>query len=239
MARNQDHFAADGARWFVIHDGEGRPAWNMAFDEALLQGCQDVGHPILRFYAWSVPAATFGYFQKYGDVAAVTRLRPLIRRPTGGGLVPHENDWTYSLAIPAGHEWHRIRAEESYRRVHEWVAEALRVAGENARLAECCESAGPGQCFVGAEKHDVLVDGRKVAGAAQRRNARGLLIQGSIQAARLAIPRSSWESAMTAATLCSLRVAEVDALLQLDSIKTAARELEETRYARDGHNRRR
>ena len=53
-------------------------------------------------------------------------------------------------------------------------------------LAKCCAKEMPGRCFVGAEKFDVLADGRKIAGAAQKRNKRGLLIQGSIQ------PRAGW-----------------------------------------------
>ena len=83
------------------------------------------GRPVLRFYGWTEPAATFGYFQKYADVERATRLRPLIRRPTGGGIVPHDADWTYSLVFPPGHEWHSLKAEESYRRVHEWIRSAF------------------------------------------------------------------------------------------------------------------
>jgi len=226
-------------QWQFVDTGEGRPAWNMAFDEALMECVNEQARPILRFYSWSIPAATFGYFQKYDDVAAMTPLRPLIRRPTGGGVVPHENDWTYSLAIPPGHEWHRIRAEESYRRLHEWVAEALRIAGEEAGLAEGCESAGPGHCFVGAEKHDVLVQGRKAAGAAQRRNKLGLLIQGSVQADAMTATRSEWESAMQAAALKQFGVLSFDDAPGLDATEARARELEEEKYIRDEHNRRR
>ena len=47
-----------------------------------------------RFYAWLEPAATFGYFQRFAEVERMTLLRPLLRRPTGGGLVPHAADWT-------------------------------------------------------------------------------------------------------------------------------------------------
>ncbi len=223
--------------WQFVDTGAGRPAWNMAFDEALLFSVSDVACPTLRFYSWTIPAATFGYFQKYEEVAAMTPLRPLIRRPTGGGVVPHENDWTYSLAIPVGHEWHRMQAAESYRRLHEWVAEALRIAGEDASLAECCESTGPGQCFIGAEMHDVLVSGRKAAGAAQRRNKLGLLIQGSVQADGMTASRSQWVSAMQAAAIQRFGVLSFEDLPQPEAIGARARELEEGKYIRDEHNR--
>jgi hypothetical protein len=108
--------------WLLLVSGPGEPAFNMALDEALLVTAPERGRPVLRLYGWSAPAATFGYFQRHAEVARLTALRPLIRRPTGGGLVPHDADWTYSLAFPVGHEWHSLRADESYRRIHEWNA---------------------------------------------------------------------------------------------------------------------
>ena len=60
----------------------------MALDEALLTHVAGLGRPVLRFYGWTEPAATFGYFQHHAEIAPATRLRPPIRRPTGGGLVP-------------------------------------------------------------------------------------------------------------------------------------------------------
>jgi lipoate-protein ligase A len=86
--------------WFYLRQGPERPSWNMAFDEALLEAVHLAGNPILRLYGWNEPAATFGYFQKWAEVASWIKLRPLIRRPTGGGLVPHDADWTYSLVFP-------------------------------------------------------------------------------------------------------------------------------------------
>ena len=68
--------------WFHLNSGSCEPDFNMAFDEALHELSALIGSPVLRFYGWSQPAATFGYFQKYHDIEAWTRLRPLIRRPT-------------------------------------------------------------------------------------------------------------------------------------------------------------
>ncbi|SVC22961.1 uncharacterized protein METZ01_LOCUS275815, partial [marine metagenome] len=61
----------------------------MATDELLLQQAAALGQAVLRFYSWDQPSASFGYFQRYADVEAMTKLRPLIRRPTGGGAVLH------------------------------------------------------------------------------------------------------------------------------------------------------
>ncbi len=170
----------------------------MAFDEALLEALPRLGQPVLRFYGWTEPAATFGYFQKFSEVETVTLLRPLIRRPTGGGVVPHDADWTYSLAFPTGHEWYSLRAEESYRRAHAWIQAAFTATGTETELAACCKKSAPGQCFIGHEKHDLLWHGRKIAGAAQRRNRLGLLIQGSVQPPPVQVARADWEHAMIA-----------------------------------------
>src|ERR1019366_1754421 len=107
--------------WLVLNSGKCAAAFNMALDEALLEAMPRLQKPVLRFYGWTEPAATFGYFQKISEVERATHLRPLIRRPTGGGIVPHEADWTYSVVFPPGHEWHSLKAEESYRRIHDWL----------------------------------------------------------------------------------------------------------------------
>src|SRR4051812_17912998 len=134
--------------WLYLDTGKNEPAWNMACDEALLNYVGSIASPILRFYAWTEPAATFGYFQKYADIAAWSPLRPLIRRPTGGGLVPHDADWTYSVIIPPTHGWYELRATESYLHAHRWVSAALRASGIPAELAAIAQKEIPGQCFV-------------------------------------------------------------------------------------------
>lgn len=168
-------------RWVFIDDGRRPPVLNMALDEALMERAGLGDGPVFRWYGWQTAAATFGYFQPRSEVEGWTRLRPLLRRPTGGGLVPHLADWTYAWVVPAGHPWHALRAVESYERMHGWIARALCAVGIQATVAQCCEPSGPGRCFEGWEKFDVLCGGRKLAGAAQRRTRSSLLIQGSIQ----------------------------------------------------------
>jgi lipoate-protein ligase A len=183
--------------WLLLNSGKCDAAFNMALDEALLEAMPRLQKPVLRFYGWTEPAATFGYFQKFSEVAATTKLRPLIRRPTGGGIVPHDADWTYSAVFPAGHEWHSLKAEESYRRIHDWLRLAFAELKIETELAPCCKKTLPGQCFAGHEKSDLLWRGKKIAGAAQRRNKLGLLIQGSVQPPPEPLAREAFESAMT------------------------------------------
>ena len=190
--------------WLLLNSGKCPAAFNMALDEALLEEVSRLGKPVLRFYGWTEPAASFGYFQKYADVERATLLRPLIRRPTGGGIVPHDADWTYSFVVPPGHEWHSLKAEESYRRIHEWIRAAfarLKIATGLAPTRHKSEISNlksqiPGACFVGHEKSDLLWRGKKIAGAAQRRNKLGLLIQGSVQPPPVSLTRADWEKAM-------------------------------------------
>ncbi len=168
----------------------------MALDEALLEASPRLGRPVLRFYGWTEPAASFGYFQRYAEIERLTRLRPLVRRPTGGGLVPHDADWTYSLAFPPVNGWYGLSATDSYRRVHEWIQAAFAKLNLTTELAPECNKTLPGQCFQGHERFDLLWRGRKIAGAAQRRTRHGLLIQGSVQPAEPGGVRTDWEKAM-------------------------------------------
>ncbi|MDB6018400.1 MAG: hypothetical protein JWR19_2889 [Pedosphaera sp.] len=186
----------DPKSWLLLRSGASDSAHNMALDEALLETASTFGRPVLRFYAWSEPAASFGYFQKYAEVEQMTHLHPLIRRPTGGGLVPHDTDWTYSVAFPTNDPWYALKAVESYHRIHEWIQAAFARLNIATELAPCCRKALPGQCFVGYEKSDLLWHSQKIAGAAQRRTRHGLLIQGSIQPPPIKVARTDWEQAM-------------------------------------------
>lgn len=222
--------------WWWLNSGLGEAAFNMALDEALLESTGKLGAPVLRFYGWTQPAATFGYFQHYAEIERTTLLRPLIRRPTGGGLVPHDADWTYSLAFPPGHEWYKLRAEASYRGVHEWIQRAFAQLGVDTHLAPCCQKTAAGQCFVGHERHDLLWHGRKIAGAAQRRNKLGLLIQGSVQPPPIPLARPDWERAMAKVVNPSGQWAQ---LSPDPALLARATGLEATKYSQAAYNRKR
>ena len=181
--------------WYLLQCGPREAAENMALDEALLESASDLGKTVLRFYSWTEPAASFGYFQKFSEVEKLTRLRPLVRRPTAGGIVPHDADWTYSLIFPPSDPWYELSARESYRRVHEWIRDAFAKLNVLTEVAASVRRALPGQCFEGHEQSDLLWHGRKIGGAAQRRNRHGLLIQGSVQPPPN-VAKADWQKAM-------------------------------------------
>lgn len=223
--------------WFLLNSGAGEAAANMALDEALLEAASTIGAPVLRFYGWIEPAATFGYFQKHADIANWTTLRPLIRRCTGGGLVPHDADWTYSLVFPPNDPWYALKATESYERVHEWIRRAFDSIGSATELSPCCRKEIPGQCFIGAEQFDVLLGGKKIAGAAQRRTRDGLLIQGSIQPPH-GIARSLFEENFCA-TATTVWGAKWKKLTLEPAFEERVRCLTAEKYIREDYNTRR
>src|ERR1019366_863055 len=112
-----------------------------------------------RHYGWRSPAFTFGYSQKMAFVRS--QLPPgeafdLCRRPTGGGVVDHREDWTYALVIPRGHALEEVRASQSYRSVHDCLATALCAQGVRAGLkavADKEENPAAGVCFEKSELH--------------------------------------------------------------------------------------
>jgi len=176
----------------VLPERTGGAAENMAADFMLLQRYPHAERARYRHYGWRSPAFTFGYSQKIAFVRS--QIPPegafdLCRRPTGGGIVDHRDDWTYSLVIPRGHPFEEARATQSYRAIHEALAGALGEAGARVSLKPVAEPVtdgepgGPaGVCFERAEIYDVVHSdtGAKIAGGAQKRNKRGLLFQGSV-----------------------------------------------------------
>ena len=210
----------------------------MALDEALLELVSIWRRPALRFYAWSEPAASFGYFQRFREVEQLTPLRPLVRRPTGGGIVPHDRDWTYSVAFPPADEWYGLVATASYCRVHAWIQKAFARLGLETVLAPATLKTQPGSCFAGYERSDLLWRGRKIAGAAQRRRKDGLLIQGSVQPPSSELKRADWEEAMREVAGWSEPIEWTDCP-DLARLRERAAELERTKYSSQAYNQQR
>jgi lipoate-protein ligase A len=168
-------------------------AMNMAIDEALLES---LTVPAVRFYRWQSSALSFGYFGRFADVAKYQGNRDLVRRWTGGGIVFHGEDLTYSILIPANDAAFAKSSVWIYEKIHGALCEALVAKGLNAvvagigdpdpwsastRTVRTALSDASHRCFANPVRADVVINGRKVAGAAQRRIRCGLLQQGSIQ----------------------------------------------------------
>ena len=149
---------------------------NMAVDEWLLESARV---PVLRVYGWEEGWGSCGYFVPAAEVDEALPGLPWVRRWTGGGIVDHRSDWTYTLVVPCGQALAGLRGGESYRIIHAALAAAL--TAEGVALAGHAGPARGGVCFARAVEHD-LVDaaGRKLAGAGQRRTRAGLLHQGSL-----------------------------------------------------------
>jgi lipoate-protein ligase A len=175
----------------VYNDFMPRPAaMNMAIDEALLESATA---PSIRFYRWESPAFSFGYFGRFADVAGNASGRDLVRRWTGGGVVFHGDDLTYSIVIPATDLVFGESSMSIYENVHSALVDALAEMGRHAIVAggvdpggiaagmRTAVSASGYNCFANPVRADVMLNGRKIAGAAQRRTRNGLLHQGSIQ----------------------------------------------------------
>ncbi len=163
----------------LYDDLEPHPAaLNMAIDEALLGSA---AAPILRYYRWQRPSVSFGYFGRYAEVEAHSDSREIVRRWTGGGIVPHGDDLTYSVIVPAGHPFFARSSPEVYRALHEAIRGALQESGISTELSSGAAPKISEACFANAVRADVMIRGRKIAGAAHRRSRAGLLHQGSIQ----------------------------------------------------------
>ncbi len=190
----------------VLPEDTREAASQMAADRALLDLLDAVeldGNPqaFLRHYQWAQPACTFGFSQRWNDVRAATEPEgtslALARRPTGGGLVDHRADWTYALAVAPSQSFFHVTAQLAYQQLHLAIVEALQACGRDAKLQPCAPEkrfAGPNlACFAQPEIYDVICprDGRKLAGAAQKRNRQGLLVQGSLD--REACALDDWE----------------------------------------------
>ena len=157
-------------------------ALNMAMDEALLAA---VTEPTLRVYRWEKEAVSFGYFTRLAAVAPHWPGRELVRRMTGGGIVPHGTDFTYSFIIPSAHPFSQLPPRESYQRIHAALAGWLARNAIATTIAAQPTGTGNGVCFESPAEYDLVAGGGKIAGAAQRRTRDGLLHQGSVQIPQL------------------------------------------------------
>lgn len=161
-------------------------SWNMACDESLAQFAGESGVPVLRLYQWAEPTLSLGYFQRYSarDKHAASAHCSVVRRSSGGGALIHDLEWTYSLAVP---------------RSASPTGESL-VEIAHATLAQCFQDlkipvapwGKPGVaereqeflCFLRRTPHDLILDGHKVVGSAQRKRRLVVMQHGGILLSR-------------------------------------------------------
>lgn len=167
----------------LIFDNPHSAQFNMAADETLLKELIGGGSPpTLRLYSWEKPAVSIGYFQKADEIdldALTKRDWAFVRRPTGGRAVLHWKEVTFCVTMNTEGRglW------EIFRLVHEAIGTGLRRAGINALVLpaqadqEKCRTAS---CFASPSRYELTLNGKKVAGTAQKQVRDFMLVHGSI-----------------------------------------------------------
>ncbi len=189
---------------FTTADGPRNMATDAALLDALVQKSRgDVATAVMRVYEWSVATLTLGYFQRAADATEDPRLSglPLVRRPSGGGAIVHDQELTYAIVLPPAHPLAR-GARPLYQAAHAAVATVLADLGlPAARHGDLARdrtelthnhfdhvSNAPRTflCFQDRDDEDLVATdlGHKIVGGAQRRRAGVVLMHGSILLAR-------------------------------------------------------
>lgn len=176
--------------WEIIDTGVNDAETNMAIDKKLLEDMQNFPRAIFHTYQWKRPSITYGYFskpEKWLNLAAVEELDiDIARRITGGGITLHMYDIAFSVLVPCTHPAYSISPLNNYAFVNQALIKAISICvgdvkpvllhtDKNANIEACgCF------CMSRPTKYDVIINGRKVGGAAQRRTEAGFLHHGSI-----------------------------------------------------------
>ncbi len=163
----------------------------MAIDEALLRSFDPaVSLPVLRIYGWNPPSLSLGRYQKAADILDLERCRndgvAVVRRITGGGVIYHADELTYSLVCAPGQIPPTSSIKDSFRVLTGFLLRFYRSLGlvalyaadsvpEGTRLGERTAF-----CFAGKESFDILANGYKIGGNAQRRLKEVIFQHGSI-----------------------------------------------------------
>jgi len=178
-------------RWRIIDTGPADAFTNMAFDEAILRGYSlHSSPPTFRIYGWNPPAFSFGYSQdvrrELGIEAHIRSTTPFVRRITGGGIIKHGNELTYSLVCAKADLGIPERVVSSYKIISSFLITFYKKLGLDAAFAG--DVAGPEEklgrpstfCFDSKEKYDIVVGGTKIGGSAQKRSRSTIFQHGSI-----------------------------------------------------------
>ncbi|MCH9614871.1 MAG: Octanoyltransferase LipM [Chlamydiia bacterium] len=167
--------------WKVLDTGIHTAEENMEIDRKLLVDLKD--EPILHLYGWAKPSATFGHFIKIGEHLKTPSILDLAKRPTGGGIIFHTFDLAFSVLLPASHPEFSDNTLSNYHYINSAVARALKASDLLPDEPVPLDPPSKHFCMAKPTKYDVMIGGRKLAGAAQRKMKQGLLHQGSISIA--------------------------------------------------------
>lgn len=199
------------------------PFFNMALDEAVR-----ADSPTFRCYGFDPAGITIGYFQRFEDVFPLREACPgsvLVRRVTGGGAIAHDGDLTFSIVARPDDPIFSGPIESSYERIHDAVADSLASlgAGASRRRREAVASDSHRDrdpiCFHKATRYDLVANGRKLVGSAQRRTRERVLHHGSIPL----MPNPLAPQAADVATLLGRRV-------EFEELADALRQAFEARF---------
>jgi len=154
---------------------------NMRVDEQLLQDAL-TGQASLRFYQWDLPTVSLGHFQARQGLEVPPRFAglPVVRRLSGGGAILHDQELTYSCAIPAAHPLCRDPGQ-LYDLVHTAIISVLSSVQVSCRMRGADAFADESfLCFSRGDARDIVIGRQKIVGSAQRRRQGAILQHGSI-----------------------------------------------------------
>lgn len=175
--------------WRILQTGKRSAAENMAIDEAILEAViAGKADPTIRFYDWEPSTASCGYNQSVNNEVDFEALQKFgfgfIRRPTGGRLVLHDREITYSIITPITDRF-AGNVTQAYSVISSALAVGLREMGVDVELEKGSldsqhqrEAANP--CFSSSSKYELKCKDKKIVGSAQVRRENVLLQHGSI-----------------------------------------------------------
>lgn len=178
-------------QWSILSTGIATAQANMDYDHELLEGLSSESPMILHLYDWQGDCATYGYFINPFDFLSeqgvAKRGLTLARRPTGGGIIFHIWDLAFSVLVPCSSSFFSDNTLVNYRFVNRAVLSAAKEFLKTTSLVEIIsEDLHPKDisckkfCMAQPTKYDVVLGGKKIAGAAQRKTKKGFLHQGTI-----------------------------------------------------------
>lgn len=176
------------SQWRLLRQPPASGAWNMAVDDALLDGARKGSSPpTLRLYDWAPPTLSLGLAQPLADVD-LERVNAngwgLVRRPTGGRAILHIDELTYSVIGASDEPRLAGGVLESYKRISAALMRALQLLGlrvqqQPSSMLGTDTDAGP-VCFEVPSDYEITLGGKKLIGSAQARRKGGMLQHGSL-----------------------------------------------------------